>query len=69
MSNVVRSGMIKVGDDSNLLSLILLSGGESGGSSMLVLFFIGECDGMRISLAFVGHDIIFPLHDVYLFCA
>jgi len=41
VSNAVRSGMIKGGDDSNLLSLILLSGGESGGPSMLDLFFIG----------------------------
>lgn len=41
VSNAVRSGMIKGGDDSNLLSLILLSGGESGGPSMLDLCFIG----------------------------
>lgn len=40
MSNAVRNGMIKGGDDSNLLSLILLSGGESG-PSMLDLCFVG----------------------------
>lgn len=41
MSNAVRNGMIKGGDDSNLLSLILLSGGE-GGPSMLDLCMIGK---------------------------
>lgn len=40
VSNAVRSGMIEGGDDSNLLSLILLSGGE-GGPSYLDLLMIG----------------------------
>ena len=40
VSNAVRNGMIEEGDDSNLLSLILLSGGEAG-PSMLDLCIIG----------------------------
>lgn len=40
VSNAVRNGMIEGGDDSNLLSLILLSGGEAG-PSMLDLCIIG----------------------------
>ena len=43
VSNAVRNGMIKGGDDSNLLSLILLSGGDDG-PSMLDLCIVGECD-------------------------
>ncbi|KAL7541285.1 hypothetical protein ACHAXR_010774 [Thalassiosira sp. AJA248-18] len=40
VSNAVRNGMIKGGDDSNLLSLILLSGGGDGGPSVFDLFMI-----------------------------
>ena len=41
VSNAVRRGMIEGADDSNLLSLILLSGGEDG-PSVLDLCIIGE---------------------------
>ena len=41
VSNAVSSGMIKGGDDTNLLSLILLSG-SGDGPSMLDLGMIGE---------------------------
>ena len=40
VSNAVRNGMVKGGDDSNLLSLILLSGGDDG-PSLLDLGIIG----------------------------
>ncbi|KAL7541764.1 hypothetical protein ACHAWF_007011 [Thalassiosira exigua] len=43
VSNAVRHGRIEGGDDSNLLSLILLSG-DGDGPSVLDLGMIGKCD-------------------------
>lgn len=40
VSNAVRNGLIKGGDDTNLLSLILLSGADDGGVSALDLICI-----------------------------